>query len=120
MSEPPAASRDGTHGAAPTDHGKLVRDKIPQIIRADGGLPIIRIAEASEYRGVFTPASAAVAFSTAHEASGPVIGAAADRSTAPTRRARRVDTLYNLAAFSTTELAWRVDLCTLIDRYCRP
>ena len=29
---------------------KLVRDKIPQIIRAQGGEPIVRIAEAGEYR----------------------------------------------------------------------
>jgi predicted house-cleaning noncanonical NTP pyrophosphatase (MazG superfamily) len=29
---------------------KLVRDKVPQIIRAHGGEPIIRIAEAGEYR----------------------------------------------------------------------
>jgi predicted house-cleaning noncanonical NTP pyrophosphatase (MazG superfamily) len=29
---------------------KLVRDKIPQIIRAQGDEPIVRIAEAGEYR----------------------------------------------------------------------
>ena len=29
---------------------KLVRDKIPQIIRAEGGEPVVRIAEAGEYR----------------------------------------------------------------------
>jgi predicted house-cleaning noncanonical NTP pyrophosphatase (MazG superfamily) len=36
--------------AALTNKGKLVRDKIPQIIRAQGGEPIVRIAEAVEYR----------------------------------------------------------------------
>jgi predicted house-cleaning noncanonical NTP pyrophosphatase (MazG superfamily) len=29
---------------------KLIRDKIPQIIRAQGGEPIVRVADASEYR----------------------------------------------------------------------
>jgi predicted house-cleaning noncanonical NTP pyrophosphatase (MazG superfamily) len=29
---------------------KLVRDKIPQIIRAQGGEPVVRIAETGEYR----------------------------------------------------------------------
>lgn len=33
-----------------TNKGKLVRDKIPQIIRAQGGEPIVRIAAAVEYR----------------------------------------------------------------------
>jgi predicted house-cleaning noncanonical NTP pyrophosphatase (MazG superfamily) len=33
-----------------TGEGKLVRDKIPQIIRAQGGEPILRIADAGEYR----------------------------------------------------------------------
>lgn len=36
--------------AALTSKGKLVRDKIPQIIRARGGEPIVRIADAAEYR----------------------------------------------------------------------
>jgi predicted house-cleaning noncanonical NTP pyrophosphatase (MazG superfamily) len=36
--------------AALTDDGKLVRDKIPQIIRAGGDEPIVRIAGAAEYR----------------------------------------------------------------------
>jgi predicted house-cleaning noncanonical NTP pyrophosphatase (MazG superfamily) len=38
--------------AALTNKGKLVRDKIPQIIRAQGGEPIVRIAEAAEYRAL--------------------------------------------------------------------
>lgn len=33
-----------------TGEGKLVRDKIPQIIRVQGGEPILRIADAGEYR----------------------------------------------------------------------
>ena len=35
-----------------TNKGKLVRDKIPQNIRAQGGEPIVRIAEAAEYRAL--------------------------------------------------------------------
>jgi len=31
---------------------KLVRDKIPQIIRDTGAAPVIRIADAEEYRGL--------------------------------------------------------------------
>ena len=30
-------------------HNKLVRDKIPQLVRRQGGLPIIRIADEAEY-----------------------------------------------------------------------
>jgi predicted house-cleaning noncanonical NTP pyrophosphatase (MazG superfamily) len=30
--------------------GKLVRDKIPQIIRAKGQMPIVYVADANEYR----------------------------------------------------------------------
>src|ERR1035437_9178820 len=37
-------------GAALTNKGKLVRDKISQIIRAQGGEPIVRVAAAVEYR----------------------------------------------------------------------
>lgn len=37
-------SRSSTH------KGKLVRDKIPQIIQARGGKPIIRISDMAEYR----------------------------------------------------------------------
>jgi predicted house-cleaning noncanonical NTP pyrophosphatase (MazG superfamily) len=33
-----------------TNKGKLVRDKISQIIRAQGGEPIVRVAAAVEYR----------------------------------------------------------------------
>lgn len=33
-----------------TSNGKLVRDKIPQIIRARGAEPIVRTADAAEYR----------------------------------------------------------------------
>lgn len=32
--------------------GKLVRDKIPQIIRDAGAEPVTRVAEAGEYRGL--------------------------------------------------------------------
>jgi predicted house-cleaning noncanonical NTP pyrophosphatase (MazG superfamily) len=32
------------------NHAKLVRDKIPQIIRATGVEPLIRVADAAEYR----------------------------------------------------------------------
>lgn len=32
--------------------GKLVRDKIPEIIRANGGVPILRTASAQEYPGL--------------------------------------------------------------------
>ncbi|MEP7023375.1 MAG: nucleoside triphosphate pyrophosphohydrolase [Actinomycetota bacterium] len=34
----------------PVSKGKLVRDRIPQIIRANGGDPIVRVADAAEYR----------------------------------------------------------------------
>jgi predicted house-cleaning noncanonical NTP pyrophosphatase (MazG superfamily) len=37
-------------GVALTGKDKLVRDKIPQIIRARGSEPIIRVASAAEYR----------------------------------------------------------------------
>lgn len=33
-------------------HAKLVRDKIPRIIRNNGAEPIIRIADAIEFRGL--------------------------------------------------------------------
>jgi len=36
--------------AALTDKGKLVRDKIPQIIRSRGSEPIVRVLGAAEYR----------------------------------------------------------------------
>jgi predicted house-cleaning noncanonical NTP pyrophosphatase (MazG superfamily) len=50
MSEPFADRQNGMRPAALTSKGKLVRDKIPQIIRARGGEPIVRIADAAEYR----------------------------------------------------------------------
>jgi len=31
-------------------YGKLVRDKIPEIIRKDGGVPHVRVMEPDEYR----------------------------------------------------------------------
>ena len=37
-------------GVAVTGKGKLVRDKVPQIIRARGDEPIVRVAGAAEYR----------------------------------------------------------------------
>ena len=52
MSEPFADSPDGLRTAALTSQGKLVRDKIPQIIRARGSEPIVRIADPAEYRGL--------------------------------------------------------------------
>lgn len=33
-------------------HAKLVRDRIPQIIRNEGAEPVTRIADAQEYRGL--------------------------------------------------------------------
>jgi predicted house-cleaning noncanonical NTP pyrophosphatase (MazG superfamily) len=33
-----------------TSNGKLIRDKVPQLIRAAGGEPIVRTADAAEYR----------------------------------------------------------------------
>ncbi len=33
-----------------TSNGKLIRDKVPQLIRARGGEPIVRTANAAEYR----------------------------------------------------------------------
>ncbi|WP_335977103.1 nucleoside triphosphate pyrophosphohydrolase [Streptomyces sp. CA2R106] len=32
------------------EHGKLVRDRIPQIIRENGAEPVVRTADAAEYR----------------------------------------------------------------------
>jgi predicted house-cleaning noncanonical NTP pyrophosphatase (MazG superfamily) len=37
-------------GVAVMGKGKLVRDKVPQIIRARGDEPIVRVADAAEYR----------------------------------------------------------------------
>jgi predicted house-cleaning noncanonical NTP pyrophosphatase (MazG superfamily) len=34
----------------PVGKGKLVRDKVPEIIRANGDEPITRVADAAEYR----------------------------------------------------------------------
>ena len=35
-----------------TSNDKLVRDKVPQIIRARGDEPIVRVADAAEYRAL--------------------------------------------------------------------
>ena len=48
---------------------KLVRDKIPQIIRAQGGEPIVRIAEVGEYRELLR--SKLVEVATADDAHAP-------------------------------------------------
>jgi 3-oxoadipate enol-lactonase len=45
-----AGSRDDMRGVAVTGDGKLVRDKIPQIIRDRGDEPIAHVADATEYR----------------------------------------------------------------------
>jgi predicted house-cleaning noncanonical NTP pyrophosphatase (MazG superfamily) len=37
-------------GTAVTGKDKLVRDKVPQVIRARGDEPIVRVADAAEYR----------------------------------------------------------------------
>jgi predicted house-cleaning noncanonical NTP pyrophosphatase (MazG superfamily) len=50
MSELSSGDRGGWRSTALTSNGKLVRDKIPQIIRARGADPIVRTADAAEYR----------------------------------------------------------------------
>jgi predicted house-cleaning noncanonical NTP pyrophosphatase (MazG superfamily) len=50
MSELSADGRDVMRSAVLSSKGKLVRDKIHQIIRARGGHPIVPVADAAEYR----------------------------------------------------------------------
>jgi predicted house-cleaning noncanonical NTP pyrophosphatase (MazG superfamily) len=71
-----------------TGEGKLVRDEIPQIIRAQGGEPILRIADAGEYRELLW---AKLAEETAELA-------AADDAHAPEELADVVEVVLALAA----------------------
>lgn len=68
--------------------GKLVRDKIPQIIRAEGGEPIVRIATADEYRELLLAKLA--------EEAGEVL--AADEADAPGELADVLEVVLALAS----------------------